>query len=102
MIDMKAFLTRSWFAAGLLFGITPPRLGAEQNANSMACVGCHGHLGQGAGSIPAIRGQSFDHLYSTLLAYRNDQRAGTVMNRISKGYTESELVELARSFSRQD
>lgn len=59
---------------------------------AMTCTGCHARSNE---SLPKLDTRSSDELYQTLLAYKQDVRAGTVMNRLAKGYTEEELKLIA-------
>jgi cytochrome c553 len=50
--------------------------------------------------MPTIAGASLDVLKATLLAFRNDEAAGTtVMVRLAKGFSEDELIALAEHFA---
>jgi cytochrome subunit of sulfide dehydrogenase len=64
------------------------------------CANCHGTKGRSPGAIPGIAGAPYAVLKAQLLAYQADEIPGTtVMNRLAKGYTESELDAIARYFS---
>lgn len=88
------------------------------------CVACHGVNGSSAGpATPSIAGFTYEYLLSALLAYKYDddmkaldemlekdpeledlevlERYGTIMGRISKGYSMEELKVIARYFSKQ-
>ncbi len=63
------------------------------------CAGCHGTDGKSAGSIPSLRGIKFNEFVKTMKAFRADERKGTVMNRIARGYTDEEIDAMAKYFS---
>lgn len=64
------------------------------------CANCHGPDGVSPGAMPTIAGASLDVLKATLLAFRNDEAAGTtVMVRLAKGFSEDELIALAEHFA---
>ena len=93
------------------------------------CVACHGMQGNSTGpATPSIAGFTYGYLLSVLLAYKHDddmealekiineagddendeiqdleplKRYGTIMARISKGYSLAELKTIARYFSEQ-
>ncbi len=65
------------------------------------CAGCHGPDGDSPGSIPSLTGLSADDIISSMKAFKTDQRKGTVMNRIAKGYTDEEIHLMAGYFSRK-
>ena len=74
-----------------------------QNANpqllSISCAGCHGTGGHSTGAIPSIYGRSAQSIAETLRAFRDGQRPSTVMGRISKGYSDTEIDAVAREVS---
>lgn len=63
------------------------------------CLGCHGAGGTGSGGIPAIAGRSPAELSGLMRAFRGNERAGTIMNRIARGYTDPEVAAIARHFA---
>lgn len=63
------------------------------------CFSCHGADGHSAGAMPSIAGKDADYIEKRLLDYREDRLQGTVMNRISKGFSDAEIVRLARDFA---
>mgnify|MGYP001318590480 FL=1 len=87
------------------------------------CVACHGENGQSLGpAIPNLGGMSQTYLLGAMLAYKYEDsnkliaaiksdsdfkdvkpliRNSTVMARIAKGYTDSEIKALANYFSDQ-
>ncbi|MCF6211080.1 MAG: hypothetical protein L3J88_01345 [Gammaproteobacteria bacterium] len=65
------------------------------------CAGCHGPDGDSPGSIPSLTGLSTDDIISSMKAFKTDQRKGTVMNRIAKGYSDEEIDLMASYFSRK-
>lgn len=75
--------------------------GVSGAAIAYTCMGCHGVNGQSPGSIPSIAGQSAEKMRSTLLAYRDGSKKGTIMNRIAKGYTPEEISAVAEFFAKQ-
>ena len=47
-------------------------------------------------SVPRLNRQSFESVYQALLAYKSGERQGTVMNRLSRGYSDEDLKLIAR------
>lgn len=79
-----------------------------QNANTdaqtrllaAACANCHGTDGKLGGAIPALAGRPASVLESQLLAFKQGKIAtATIMDRISRGYSDDELKQLAQHFS---
>jgi cytochrome subunit of sulfide dehydrogenase len=87
---------RTVLAAMLLF-LSGPAL-AQQPAplsieppGASSCSGCHGR----SGGIPAIKAKSADEIAAAMLEYRAGQGSPTVMDRISRGFTEQEIRDIA-------
>ena len=72
----------------------------ELMANS--CFACHGEQGQGAETMPAIRGYTEDELVEVMRAFREGDRDATVMDRHATGYSDDEVREIARYLSELD
>lgn len=74
----------------LLLLATPAAAAAPPGASS--CSGCHGHL---SGAVPSLSGRSAEDIAASLAAFRTGARPATVMNRIAKGFSESESRAIA-------
>jgi cytochrome subunit of sulfide dehydrogenase len=72
-------------------------LGGEGLAD--ACTSCHGLGGRSHGYIPSIAGVEKTVLLRQLKAFRSQPKQATIMNRIARAYTDSELEALADYFS---
>jgi sulfide dehydrogenase cytochrome subunit len=89
---------RTVFAAMLLF-LSGPALAqqpaplplAKEPPGASSCSGCHGR----SGGIPAIKAKSADEVAAAMLEYRAGQGSPTVMDRISRGFTEQEIRDIA-------
>jgi sulfide dehydrogenase cytochrome subunit len=101
-IDMPARKTLvAILASGLLLG--SGTLSAAPTATMLAdtCAGCHGPDGASAGpATPNIAGLSEVYFTDTMLAFKNGDRASTVMGRIAKGYSEDEIKLMAGYFAK--
>jgi cytochrome c553 len=62
-----------------------------------SCFTCHDEKSANI-NLPQILSE--DELVSRLLDFKYDRKRVTIMNRISKGYTDSELEAVARYLSR--
>jgi sulfide dehydrogenase cytochrome subunit len=83
--------------AGMLLFLGGPAL-AQQPAplsieppGASSCFGCHGR----SGGIPAIKTKSADEIAAAMLEYGAGQGSPTVMDRISRGFTEKEIRDIA-------
>jgi cytochrome c553 len=87
--------------AGLLIPLTlapGPVAAAEISpaVTAATCSACHGPDGKSAGSIPSLNELDFASLDAKLKSFRAGELAATVMTRIAKGFTDSEIESLAR------
>jgi sulfide dehydrogenase cytochrome subunit len=75
---------------------------ARAEIMAQTCFPCHGPRGSSvAAAVPNIGGQGAIYLTSALMAFKEGKRPATVMDRIMKGYTEVEIMEIAKYISRQ-
>ena len=71
---------------------------APMLANS--CATCHSTNGVSAGpSIPSISGLDRDYFIRTMQAYQTGERASSIMDRVAKGYTDTQIERMADYFS---
>lgn len=81
-------------AAGPATAQTPP-------VAANGCLMCHGVDGQGASGIPAImRVQSRADFTAALKLFAENKKPGTIMGRISRGYTDEDIAELSAWFGK--
>ena len=78
------------FLSGPALAQQPAPLSIEPPGAS-SCSGCHGR----SGGIPAIQAKSADEVAAAMLEYRAGQGSPTVMDRISRGFTEQEIRDIA-------
>ena len=86
--------------AGLM--ALPQGAGAEDPSGAVmanTCFSCHGTDGKSAGAMPSIAGKKADYIIKMLTEFRDGKRPSTVMKRIAKGFTDSEIAALAATFS---
>lgn len=63
-----------------------------------ACTSCHGVEGRSGTAIPALAGRKEADLLAALRDYRSGARAGTIMPRLTKGFSDAQLAALAAWF----
>ncbi|UEM02574.1 c-type cytochrome [Skermanella rosea] len=68
---------------------------AAEPPGASSCSGCHALRGEAAPGIPPILSKSADEIAAAMLAYRAGEGGPTVMDRISKGFTEEEIRAIA-------
>ena len=76
-----------------------PARGLSGEGLADACTSCHGIGGRSEGYIPSIAGIDKATLLRQLKAFRAQTAEATIMNRIARAYTDSELEALADYFS---
>lgn len=99
-VDLFASRARAPLVLAALIALSPKAIASESLYTT--CAGCHG---TGAVSqathIPTIAGLNFRFLYATMQAFRKDRRPSSVMGRIAKGYTSSQLQRIALHYGTQ-
>lgn len=85
-----ATLVTGLFLAGVACGAEP-----DAALMAAACTSCHGVNGQSGTSIPALAGKKEADLLVALREFRSGARAGTIMPRLAKGYSDPQLAALA-------
>lgn len=63
------------------------------------CANCHGTDGRSQGGIPALAGLARPYISQQMQEFKTGKRAATVMQQLSKGYTDAEIDALAVYFS---
>ena len=62
-----------------------------------ACSGCHAGADN---AMPSLQGRSASDIEAAMAAYRAGSREATVMDRIAKGFSESETKDIANWIAR--
>lgn len=86
----------------LIFFVIPSTVVAvtDVELKSLGCNGCHGYNGVSSGeSIPSISGLEKRYFMRSMLEFKKGERSATVMDRIAKGYTVSDIRKIAEYFS---
>ncbi|MBT9567717.1 MAG: cytochrome c [Thiobacillus sp.] len=72
-------------------------------AKSTTCAGCHGAEGVSTvPSFPTLAGQHRDYLYHALKDYKSGKRTNPIMAAQVQTLTETDMLDLAAFFSRQN
>lgn len=86
----------SWMVAAfaLLFAASATcALAQSPPPGATACTGCH------AGSdtaLPSLKGRSAADIEAAMIAFKTGAREATLMDRIARGFTDSEIREMSR------
>ena len=68
---------------------------------AQGCVGCHGVRGTGSDPIPRLSGRPAAEIAMQMNAFASNQRPGTIMGRIARGYSEADIAAIAAYFAAQ-
>lgn len=101
MSPMKTIVFGTFGAALLALPVTLPAAADETAPANLAnaCAGCHGTDGISPGPTPSINEISEEDMIALLTAFKSDEAAVTMMNRIAKGYTDAEIAAIAAYFA---
>lgn len=66
---------------------------------AQGCLGCHGPGGAGQPPIVGIAGRPAAETEALLKAFRANERPGTIMGRIARGYSDAEIAAAAAYFA---
>lgn len=94
---------RAAAAAVIALGLAQlPVAAGAQTAQAMAqtCFVCHGSGAKGSAPIVGLAGQPRELIVRQLADFKADQRHGTIMNRIAKGYSDEQLAAIADHLAR--
>jgi len=64
------------------------------------CFACHGPNGVSVGPMPTLATKDGKYIASNLRAFRDGQKQGTIMDRITKGFSDAEIDSLASYFDK--
>jgi len=90
---------------GIYLSLTslPPQAAESQALSTQLiaynCFSCHGEAGVSKTRSLSLKGLPAAYLTQALRDYKAGTRPGTVMPRLAKGYTEAELLAVARYFA---
>jgi cytochrome subunit of sulfide dehydrogenase len=74
---------------------------AEPPAGAAACSGCHPASTRVTSPVPRLAGRDSAAIVKAMQEFRSGARAGTVMDRIAKGFTDEEIQAIAAWYATQ-
>jgi len=74
---------------------------AEPPAGAAACSGCHPSAARGPSPVTRLAGRDRAEIIKAMQDFRSGARAGTVMDRIAKGFTDAEIQAIAAWYAAQ-
>ena len=88
-------------SAAILLLLPTGALAADPPPGASSCSGCHAVNPRTNVSMPRIQGRGAADIAAAMADFRSGKRASTVMDRIAKGFTESETQAIATWLSQQ-
>jgi sulfide dehydrogenase cytochrome subunit len=74
---------------------------AEPPVGAASCTGCHPTSTRVTSPVPRLVGLERGAIVKAMQDFRSGQRAGTVMDRIAKGFTDDEVQAIAAWYAAQ-
>jgi sulfide dehydrogenase cytochrome subunit len=74
---------------------------AEPPVGAASCSGCHPASARVTSPVPRLAGMDQAAIVKALQEFRSGNRAGTVMDRIAKGFTDAEIQAIAAWYAAQ-
>ena len=74
---------------------------AEPPAGAASCSGCHATSPRVTTPVPRLAGRDRADIVKAMQDFRTGARAGTVMDRIAKGFTDEEIQAIAAWYATQ-
>ena len=74
---------------------------AEPPAGAAACTGCHPSSSRVTSPVVRLAGRDREQIVKAMQDFRSGARAGTVMDRIAKGFTDPEIQAIAAWYAAQ-
>jgi cytochrome subunit of sulfide dehydrogenase len=88
-------------AIGLISIAAAVGASAEPPAGAAACSGCHPASTRVTSPVPRLAGRDSAAIVKAIQDFRSGARAGTVMDRIAKGFTDEEIQAIAAWYAAQ-
>ncbi|GIL41627.1 c-type cytochrome [Roseiterribacter gracilis] len=79
--------------------LAAPAYAADMPAGASSCSGCHAESTKAQSPVPPLRGRT--DIAEAMRAFRSGDRPGTVMDRVAKGFSDSETAAIAAWFAAQ-
>lgn len=74
---------------------------ADAPRGASSCTGCHAARPGIEDALPSLKGRKAGEIAEPMLAFKEDRKPATVMNRIAKGFSDAEITAIADWFAEQ-
>ena len=88
-------------AIGFVSIVAAAVVSAEPPVGAASCSGCHPASTRVTSPVPRLAGLDRAAIVRAMQDFRSGQRTGTVMDRISKGFTDDEIQAIAAWYAAQ-
>jgi cytochrome c553 len=93
--------TRASVAALAVLLTAGPAIAADVPAGAASCSGCHASTTRVETAVPPLNGRPAADIATAMAEFKSGKRAGTIMDRIAKGYSDEETQAIAQWYSQQ-
>ena len=74
---------------------------ADGPAGAASCSGCHAPSARVETPVPPLKGRNQADIADAMIDYKSGKRAGTIMDRIAKGFSDEEIRAIAAWYAGQ-
>jgi cytochrome c553 len=74
---------------------------AEAPAGASSCSGCHAANPRAGTPVPPLTGRPAADIANQMIAFKTGKQAGTIMDRIAKGFSDEEIQAIAAWYAGQ-
>jgi cytochrome c553 len=85
----------------LLLAAAGSATAADAPRGATSCSGCHAVKAGIDTPLKSLKGRKAADIVETMTAFKSDRQPATVMNRIAKGFSDSEIAAIAAWWSEQ-
>jgi cytochrome subunit of sulfide dehydrogenase len=93
--------TRASVAALAVLLMAFPAFAADVPAGAASCSGCHASTTRVETAVPPLNGRAAADITGAMIEFKSGKRAGTIMDRIAKGFTDEETRAIAQWYAQQ-
>ncbi len=99
-MNRSTVLQTALLACGLSFSAASFAGGASGAMLGNTCAGCHGTNGVSNGpAAPSLAGLDYDYLVDAMNEFKAGERRSTIMTRIAKGYSDTDIEAMSKFFA---
>ena len=93
--------TRVLVALAMTFVFGGSAVAAEAPAGALSCSGCHAANPRAGTPVPPLVGRSAADIAGQMIGFKTGKQAGTIMDRIAKGFSDEETQAIAAWYAAQ-